>query len=372
MRWVFWLSAGFVVFAYAGYPLWLFCRRAWRSLPVSRGAIFPAVSVVVALRNEARVIGKKLENLERLHYPPDHLEVVFVSDGSTDETSQILQSRQGARVKVVLCEEHRGKAFALNRAIEVCRGEVIVFTDARQELEPDAIERLVENFADPSVGCVSGELMIRDPARKSSGEGLGLYWNLEKRIRLWEGQTGSVVGATGALYGVRRELLVPLPEGTILDDVFLPMQVARQGRRVIFEPRAIAWDLPSSSAGQEFRRKVRTLTGNYQLLQLAPWLLTRQNPLRFEYCSHKLMRLFAPFALAGVLLGSLLLGGRFYGAIAALQLAFYGLAPLGFFERNLRLVGRVANVALAFLLLNTAAVVALVNFMTGKREVWVR
>src|SRR5208337_611205 len=155
------------------------------------------------------------------------------------------------------------------------------FTDARQKIESCALRRLMENFADAEVGCVSGELMLGNPETGEAGEGMGLYWRVEKKIRELESASGSVVGATGALYAVRRELLVNLPEGTILDDVYIPMQVTRQGKRVVFEPRARAWDSVNLGAEREFARKVRTLSGNYQLLQLAPWLLSGSNPIRF-------------------------------------------------------------------------------------------
>src|SRR5207253_7254897 len=174
------------------------------------------------------------------------------------------------RIRVILNQESRGKAGGLDDAIKVARGEIVVFTDARQAIELDAVRLLAENFADSAVGCVSGELMLGNPGTGEAAKGLGLYWLIEKKIRELESASGSVVGATGALYAVRRELLVPLPSETILDDVYLPMQVLRQGARVVFEPRARAWDAPNLGTGREFARKVRTLSGNYQVVQLAP------------------------------------------------------------------------------------------------------
>src|SRR5207247_9241227 len=143
----------------------------------------------------------------------------------------------------------------------------------------------VEDFAVPAVGCVSGELMLGEPDSGESAQGMGLYWRIEKQIREMESASGSVIGATGAIYAVRRSLLAPIPPETILDDVYIPMNVVRQGSRVIFDPRARAWDLPHLGTGREFARKVRTLSGNYQLLQLAPWMLTSANPVRFEFVS---------------------------------------------------------------------------------------
>jgi cellulose synthase/poly-beta-1,6-N-acetylglucosamine synthase-like glycosyltransferase len=272
----------------------------------------------------------------------------------------------------VLLAEREGKAVALNHGIAAARGEVIVFTDARQEIEPSAIPQLIANLADSRVGCVSGELCLSGGSGARATEGVGLYWKMEKQIRKWESASGSVVGATGALYAVRRELIPTLPACTILDDVYIPMEVVRRGCRVVFEPEARAWDKPTAGFRREFLRKVRTLTGNYQLLQLMPWLLGRANPLRFELISHKLLRLLVPFALVGLLGASIVLPGSFYKAWLGAQLLFYGVSPLAVLWPRLPGVGRLANLAWSFVVLNTAALVALVHFLTGKREVWVR
>ncbi|HZP17311.1 MAG TPA: glycosyltransferase family 2 protein, partial [Terriglobales bacterium] len=243
---------------------------------------------------------------------------------------------------------------------------------ARQTIESDAVRLLVENFADPSVGCASGELMLGDPCSGETVRGLGLYWRVEKEVREMESASGSVIGATGALYAVRRELLVPVPAGTILDDVYVPMHVARQGRRVIFVPTARAWDLADQGTDREFSRKVRTLSGNYQLVQLAPWLLSGGNPLRFEFISHKLLRLLAPFALAAALITSSLLQEPLYRLALILQIAFYVLSLLAMMKLARGPLGRVADAAGTFVVLNSAALVAFLKFVTGRRIAWVR
>src|SRR6202030_2633618 len=250
-------------------------------------------------------------------------------DGSTDGTEAILrQHLQNPRVHVVMNQLSRGKASGLNDAIELAHGDIVVFTDARQNIEAGALRFLVENFADLEVGCASGELMLGDPTVGETGQGMGLYWRIEKCVRELESASGSVVGATGALYAVRRELLPTIPEGTILDDVYIPLQVVRQGRRVVFESRARAWDSPDLGGGLEFARKVRTLSGNYQLVQLMPWVLSGQNPVLLRFVSHKLLRLVVPFALAAMLISSLWLRAPLYRLALVLQLAFYGLALL--------------------------------------------
>lgn len=205
----------------------------------------------------------------------------------------------------------------------------------------------------------------------ASPRGVGSYWKLEKTIRYWESKGGSTVGATGALYAVKRNLVPRLPTGLILDDVFIPMEVARHGERVIFEPRALAWDNLPSKPKLEFRRKVRTLFGNYQLLRIAPWLLTTANPLRFEFISHKVCRLAVPFALIGTILSSAFLSGVVYRLPLVAAIGVGTLGALASVRAPLGVVSRLTDLALAFVLLNTAAIVAFFYFAMGKKQVWV-
>src|ERR1019366_9067543 len=210
--------------------------------------------------------------------------------------------------------------------------------------------------------------MLGDSISGETGKGMGLYWRIEKKVRELESASGSVAGATGALYCARRSLLdaSPLPEGTILDDVLLPMQIVRQGSRVVFDSRARAWDSPDLGKGREFPRKVRTLTGNYQLLQLAPWLLSSQNTIRFEFISHKLSRLAVPFALLALLIASLFLPQPLYPAALVAQLAFYALSLAALAGVKLGPLSRIADPARTFVILNCAALVAFINFATGR------
>jgi cellulose synthase/poly-beta-1,6-N-acetylglucosamine synthase-like glycosyltransferase len=372
MKAVFWASAALIAYAYLGYPLWLNLRRAWRGTTVRKSEFTPFVSFVIAVRNEAETLPRKLANLSAIDYPADRFEIIVVSDGSSDTTPQFLQASASDRLQFVVLSAHVGKAAALNHGVQVARGELLVFTDARQEIEPGALRQLLANFADPAVGCVSGELVLGSGDSAGHHEGVGLYWRMEKKIREWEAASGSVIGATGAFYAVRKCLVPILPPGTILDDVYIPLNVVRQGARVLFEPAARAHDRLPQHAEREFQRKVRTLTGNYQLLQLAPWLLTRANPVRFEFVSHKLIRLIVPFALLGALISSAMLQEPFYRIALVMQLAFYASATLSLAGQRLGWFGRIGRVAYSFLLLNSAAVVALVNFLTGKKQVWVR
>jgi len=353
--------------------LWL--RLRWRPRPVRHGCPLPSVSIVLVARDEESVLREKLQNLLTLDYPADRLQVVVVSDGSTDGTESILREHaRDSRICVLLNQLSSGKACGLNDGVGAAEGEVIVFTDARQKIEPDAVRLLLENFADPEVGCASGELMLGSLEAGEAAKGMGLYWRIEKKIREWESGSGSgsVVGATGALYAVRRQLVPTVPAGTILDDLYIPMHVVRQGSRVIFIPRARAWDCPDLGGTREFARKVRTLSGNYQLLQIAPWLLTRQNPLRFEFISHKLLRLMAPFALVTAFVSSFFPHASIYRAAFFLQLAFYALSLLGMAGLKRGILARMADAAFTFVVLNLAAAVAFGNFVRGRQIAWGR
>jgi poly-beta-1,6-N-acetyl-D-glucosamine synthase len=378
MRATFWIAAAVVFYAYLGYAVWLWVWSRLSPRPVLRGWNEPLVSILMVVRDEEKTLKGKLSNLEALDYPPDRLEFIVASDGSSDGTAQILSdAAKDDRLHILLSPESKGKACRLNEALAAAKGEIVVFVDARQQIEHDALRLLIENFVDPTVGCVSGELMLGDAASGEAEKRMGIYWRIEKKVRVLESASGSVVGATGALYAARRSLLQPIPPETILDDVLLPLQISRQGARVIFDGRARAWDDPDLGAEREFRRKVRTLTGNYQLLQIAPWVLSGANPLLFRFISHKLLRLAVPFALVALLVASATVSGPLYRSALVLQLAFYALSLFALSNqvlsnRRLGPLTRVANAALALIVLNTAAVVAFGNFVTGRKEVWVR
>ena len=364
MRLLFWLSLTVIAYAYVGYALLLALLARIRTLPVAHASITPDVSVVLAVHNEEANLPGKLASLYALDYPKDRLQIVIASDGSTDRTNALL-AEHSERVHGVLLPAPSGKAAALNYAVSAARGDILVFMDARQTVDADAITHLVSCFADPHVGAVSGELHLEAADGRPSPDALGIYWKIEKLVRKLESATGSVVGVTGALFAMRRELFTPLPPGTLLDDVLTPMRVARAGKRVLFLDTAIARDRIFAQEGKEFARKVRTLTGNYQLLQLAPWLLTPRNPLLFRLISHKLLRLAVPFLLCLLLLASALAPGALYRVALWLQILLYALALLGalFPATKQR---RTVAIPYTFVLLNAAAAMAFYNLLAGK------
>lgn len=371
MTWIFWESVALIAYVYIGYPAWLWLRSRIRNRPVRAAFHQPFVSIVMVVRNEARVIEAKLRNLLSLDYPRELLEILVTCDGSTDDTNRIVsQYASEGRVRLISKKQAQGKAAGLNNAVSLAQGDLVLFTDARQLIDASALSFLANDFADPNVGCSSGELMLGDIVHGESSTGMGLYWRIEKKIRELESASGSVVGATGALYAIRRNLLCDVPQGTVLDDVLIPMNVARQGYRIVFNGRARAWDVADQGVDREFSRKVRTLSGNYQLLQLAPWLLSSDNPLRFEFISHKLLRLFVPFALFAAFVSSLFLHAAIFRIALIGQLSFYALCLLAMTSVARGPVARVADAAFTFVVLNAAAAVAFANFLIGRKVAW--
>jgi cellulose synthase/poly-beta-1,6-N-acetylglucosamine synthase-like glycosyltransferase len=370
---IFWGALGLTLYTYLGYPAWMYLRSRLRPHPWCQTPILPTVSVIVAVHNGAALLARKIDHLLALDYPQDRIEIIVVSDGSTDGTNQILEAARHPRLKSIVCRDHRGKAAALNSGIENTRGEILVFVDARPRLRTDSLRFLMTNFADSRVGCAAGQLVLGEDGRDDPGMKAvtGLYWRFEQWIRNCEAQVDSTIGVYGGFYAARRELVQPLPEGTILDDLLQCLSIIRQGYRCVSDERACVYDAWPATSRNEFNRKVRTLAGNFQMLQLAPWILSRKNRLRFELLSHKVLRLVVPLLLAAILIASALLASRspVYGAALAAQIALYILAALGT-GRNVPVVKRLAGPANAFCMLNAAVVVGFYKFLFTRGPLW--
>jgi len=410
MRWVFWSSAFLIAYVYVGYlallVVWarLFPKPTIAQRERHASGDPPFISIVLAVRNEASRLRARLENLLQLDYPSERRQIVVVSDGSTDGTPDVLAPFMD-RIEVVLLPES-GKAAALNAGVARATGEILLFADARQIFAPQVAKALTAPFADPAIGGVSGELVLgceprggrrrggerrQDPSRghadrrrdqaSTMAEGIRHYWGYEKQLRRLESAVGSMLGATGAVYALRRCLWRPLPDGTILDDVLAPMRAVLAGARIVFEPLAQAYDRTPPDASAEKRRKIRTLAGNVQILLAEPRLLVPfVNPVWLQYASHKIGRLLVPYALLGLLVSSVALSTDhvFYAVAALLQVAFYlESAYGGWLEYRRRkaafrpstLAHRAGGFAFAFVMLNATAVVGLAAGLAG-RKVW--
>lgn len=370
---LFWISALIAVYVYAGYPALLavwarVADRRPRRAAFAAGA-WPSISIVVAARNEAARLPARVENLLAQQYPGPH-EIVVVSDGSTDNPAAALAPFAPA-VRVIEVPAG-GKPRALNAGVAASTGDILVFADARQRFAPGALAALVSNFADPAVGGATGELILdceQHGTDTSVGEGIGLYWTYEKWLRRNESRVWSTLGATGAIYALRRRCWSPLPESTLLDDVLAPMRAVLDGCRIVFDDAAIAYDRASADAAAESRRKTRTLAGNYQILAQEPRLLVPfVNPVWLQYVSHKIGRLVVPWALVGLLISTIALAQTHVGfaLLLAAQGVFYGLALSG---ALFQVRDRLARIAYTFVMMNVSAVAGLLA-LRRVREVW--
>ena len=366
MELIFWAALAAVCYTYLGYPILIFCLAKLRRPVVQvelNSADLPALTVVIAVHNEQDRLLPKIANLRGLNYPAERLQILFVSDGSTDQTNLILRQQSG--VILVDYPQRQGKQFALNQAMLRVSTPVVVFTDVRQMIEKNALQYLLQTLMQPGVGAVSGELQHWQAGTQTAAQ-IGLYWRYEKWIRQSESAWASTVGATGALLALFSADFQPLAADTILDDFEQPMCLVRAGKQVKLDSRAQMFDDLQVDIKGERSRKIRTLSGNFQSFARHRWLFSPlHNPLWWQFISHKVLRLLMPYGLA-VLLCSALFGPTIFHQLFGLaQLGFYGLALLGAglpAARRYRLV----SLAHVFFTMNWAAVLALFNYCSGR------
>jgi len=364
---LFLLSAAFCLYTLFGYPVlleWL----ARRPRPLLKRFAPRRVSAILPVRNGEPWIAGKLESLLALDYPPGLVEILVVSDGSTDATARIVEQYAGRGGIRLITTPPEGKAQALNLALAEATGEILFFTDVRQELDRASLRNLVACFADPSVGVASGELIIRQGETLAEAH-VGLYWQYEKWIRKRLSRLDSVIGATGCIYAMRRELIRPLPADTLADDMYLPLAAFFRGKRVILDESAKAFDTPTQ-LGAEFRRKVRTLAGVYQIVGFYPELLGPRNRMWLHFVSHKLARLLLPWALLVAAGTSFGLPGPYRALALGGQGAFYGLAALDGAVPEGSPVKRLTSPARTFVVLMAASLCAVAVLFVPAQRLW--
>jgi cellulose synthase/poly-beta-1,6-N-acetylglucosamine synthase-like glycosyltransferase len=368
---VFWVAVGLILYTYAGYPVVIWGLAKLRDRQWHKADITPSVSIVMAVHNGAALLERKFEHLLKHDYP-NLLEIIAVSDGSTDETNEILRRQDHPKCKSIILKEQCGKAVALNAGIAEAKGEIILFVDVRPWLGDDSLRTLVRSFADPQVGCVAGELVLHHEGHDAGAAAVGgLYWVYEQWLRDTEARFDSPLGVYGGYYAVRRELAEPFPAGTILDDMYEPLSIIRKGYRSVLDPEAKVYDTWPKSAADEFKRKVRTLAGNFQLVQLAPWLLLPTNRVWFQFVCHKIMRLLVPMflALAFISSAAAAMHSKLFFALLLLQVGFYLAAIFGS-KIEVGAIRKLSGVAEAFCMLNVAVVVAFYKYLFAERPLW--
>ena len=356
----------FIGYTVAGYPLilgWL-ARRDAR--PVDKRFEPRTVSFVIAVYNGADFLADKLRSILGLDYPRELMEVVVVSDESTDATDDIARSFAGEGVKLIRVPRG-GKPAALNIAVPQTSGEILVLTDVRQTLERESVRRMIACFGDPTVGVVSGDLVIRKGDIEETN--VGLYWRYERWIRKQLGRVDSMMGATGPFYAMRRALFRPMPKDLLLDDMYVPLGAFFAGYRLIVEEEARAFDYPTG-VETEFRRKVRTLAGNYQLMRYLPELLSSRNRMLFHYLSYKLARLLLPWAVLALGVVSFGLPRFWREAALAAQALFYLLALTDFAAGPGTLWKRISSPARTVVSLLAATACAVAIFFVPAQKLW--
>lgn len=372
MRLLFWVLLALAVYPFLLYPVLAFLLSRLRGRPVRKGDETPRVSILIAAHNEASCIRETIANKLALDYPRDRLEIIVISDASTDGTDDLVRAFAPDGVRLVRQEERRGKTSALNLGVAGSTGEVLVFSDANSLYDSSALRALVRNFADESVGYVTGKMIYVHPEGSTTGEGNSAYMRYENRLREWETRLGSIVGVDGGVDAVRRDLYVRLPADA-LPDFALPLEVVRQGRRVVYEPGALLRERSVTRPGDEYRMRVRVALRALWAIRERPDLL---NPLRhglyaWQLLSHKVLRYlaFLPLALLLAVNAALAPDSRFYAALLGLQAACYAGALLGFLLSGRRSVPRWLSLPYYFVLIQAASCHAILKLIAGRKIV---
>ncbi|MGH9735299.1 MAG: glycosyltransferase family 2 protein [Candidatus Acidiferrales bacterium] len=383
---IFWLSIAVILYTYFIYPvILLVCfaiaqlrtdlryllKRADRRVGRLASTEVPGVTFIVPAYNEEKHLPAKLANLRALDYPRERLQVIIVSDGSTDGTNAILDKVQDAWIEPVILSQRGGKANALNCAAARASHDLLVFSDAGTMFEPDAVRKLVRHFANPQIGAACGALRFQASAESQQTE--GVYWKYESALRLMESRLGASLNASGAVYALRRDAYQPLPQGAVLDDLLVPMNARKMGYRVIYDPEAIATDYAPENIRGEFARRVRIAAGSFQALpELMRMRLTGYTA--FSFYSHKLLRWLLPFFLIALLVSNgFLIGRTFYTGVATAQVLFYVWAILGgAFSEQLKRV-RYGLIGHFLVAMNAAFLVGFFRYLKNRHSIeWQR
>lgn len=374
LRWVsevvLWSSAAALFYTYAGYPLLLGLVSALRPQRVQRGEFAPTVSIIITAYNEERHLKAKLENTLALDYPRDLLEIIVASDCSTDRTDEITREFNAQGVRLYRQSERLGKTAAQNSAVERARGEIILFSDATSLYEPDVLRAIVPNFADGKVGCVAGRLVYVDGSDSDVGRGARSYWGYETFLKRHESRAGSLIGASGCLYAVRKAAYVPLYHEAC-SDFIIATKMVEQGLRAVYEPNAVCTEQTNRQSDKELKMRVRIIAQTFTDLWRHRAML---NPLRsgfygVQLLSHKVMRYLVPFFLMGLFVASAVLapGSPAYRLLLAAQVGGYACPALAWMLNRVGIRSRLLAFPQYFMLANLASLIACYQFLRGER-----
>ncbi len=386
MELVFWISIGLIAYTYAGYPAVLLllasAQQVHRDLRFAWGTdrrrgvadpAWPMVSLVFSAYNEAEVIASKMRNCGEIDYPREKLEILAGFDGCSDDTALLARQAAPPNATVLEYSERSGKPAVINRLVAAASGEIVVFSDANTILEPGAVRALVRHFGDKRVGCVCGELRLRNADGGPVSE--GLYWRYEGCLKFFESRLDMLVGANGGIFAVRRDLFEPLPAKAIVDDFLIAMEVRRKQHSVIFDWQAAGYETSASNVREEFVRRVRIGAGNFHALRMTwPLLLPGAGRIAFAYWSHKVFRWLVPFALLAGFGAAMSLSAQPFYAACALLGVMLGAAGLLGYRRELQHAHRgLCAVPYYFLSMNLALFVGFLKFACGQQgAIWQR
>lgn len=382
IQFIFWLFIIIVFYTYVGYGIVLFMlvklKRIFKSkltFPVSLSeADLPEVTLLVAAYNEEDYIDEKIKNSLSLLYPKQKLKFLFITDGSDDNTPNIIKKYE--TIKLMHEPARKGKIAAVERAMPFVASEIVVFTDANTMLNPKAIYNMVRHYQDSNVGAIAGEkrILVEDKDNASSA-GEGFYWQYESKLKAWDSELYSVVGAAGELFSIRKSLFEPVPSDTLIEDFYLTLTIAKKGYRVIYEPEAYALEGPSASVKDELKRKIRIAAGGIQAIVRLKSLLNvfKYGILSFQYISHRVLRwTIAPLVLPLILLLNIVLaqsGNIFYQVILAIQVIFYLLALTGYFMAKQDIKIKVFFIPYYFCMMNYAVYRGMIRYVKGSQSV---
>lgn len=379
---IFWISLFIVFYTYVGYGIVLYIlvkiKRAIKSRPLMQvdWDNLPQLTLIVAAYNEADILDEKIANTLQLKYPKDKLQLLFITDGSTDASPDVI--KKYPEVKLMHSPERRGKIHAIHRAMEEVHTAIVIFTDANTFLNENALVNIARHYADASVGAVSGEKRVKVEEVSDATAGEGFYWKYESTLKKWDSELYSVVGAAGELFSIRRDLYIPVPADTVLDDFMISMLIAADGYRIVYEPAAYAVESSSENVKEELKRKIRIAAGGIQSIIRLPQLfnLFKYPILSFQYISHRVLRwTITPFLMIlALILNVLIVAGHnniVYTLLLVCQLGFYGLSILGWFMQQRQIKIKLFFIPYYFCVMNYAVFAGMIRYFSKSQSaVW--